>query len=274
MPTWPGQRNYWRERIKPIRSEGGLSYSFDRVADKFDETRFYPDTVMGDILNALEKVLVKGSMTLDAGVGTGRFAGPLQKRGYNVVGVDISPRMLGKAREKGTEDLFRGDLCALPFRDAVFRAAVSIHVLHLIPSWKCALGEIGRVTMDKFLSVAFNKEESPAEELRRLYERVCEENGFEIHHPGMRERELSDLLPTDKVSLIDIHEHPMEVPKLLEGYENRSFSSQWTVPDEIHEMAMEAMHEKYDGLDQVFSLERISLLEWNMDRVRGFAADK
>jgi len=249
-----------------------LSYSFDRVADKFDETRFYPDTVMGDILNALEKVLVKGSRTLDAGVGTGRFAGPLQKRGYDVVGVDISPRMLDKAREKGTENLFKGDLCALPFRDAVFSAAISIHVLHLIPSWKCALGEIGRVTTDRFLSVAFNKEDSPAEALRRLYERVCEENGFEIHHPGMRERELPDLLPADRVSLIDMHEHSIEVPKMLDGYEDRILSCQWTVPDEIHQIAMEAMHEKYDGVDQVFSIERISLLEWSMDRVRAYAS--
>ncbi|MFH1578803.1 MAG: class I SAM-dependent methyltransferase [Thermoplasmatota archaeon] len=257
-----------------MRSENGLSYSFDRVADKFDETRFYPDTVMGDILNALEKVLVKGSRTLDAGVGTGRFAEPLQKRGYDVVGVDISPRMLDNARGKGTENLFRGDLCALPFRDAVFSVAISIHVLHLISSWRCALGEIGRVTTDRFLSVAFNKEESPAEAFRLLYERVCEENGFEIHHPGMRERELPDLLPADRVSLIDMHEHTMEVPKLLDGYENRIFSSQWTVPDEIHEIAMEAMHEKYDGVDQVFSIERISLLEWSMDRVRSYAAGR
>ena len=249
-----------------------MSYSFDRVADKFDETRFYPDTVMGDILNALEKVLVKGSRTLDAGVGTGRFAGPLQKRGYDVVGVDISPRMLDKAREKGTENLFKGDLCALPFRDAVFSAAISIHVLHLIPSWKCALGEIGRVTTDRFLSVAFNKEESPAEALRRLYERVCEENGFEIHHPGMRERELRSLRPAERVSLIDMHEHTIEVPKMLDGYEDRILSCQWTVPDEIHQIAMEAMHEKYDGVDQVFSIERISLLEWSMDRVRAYAA--
>jgi ubiquinone/menaquinone biosynthesis C-methylase UbiE len=251
-----------------------LSFSFDRVADKFDETRFYPDTVIGDILDALEKVLVRGSRTLDAGVGTGRFAGPLQKRGYDVVGVDISPRMLDKAREKGTDNLFRGGMCALPFMDAVFGATISIHVLHLIPTWRYALGEIGRVTTDKFLSVAFNKEESPAEELRRLYERVCEENGFEIHHPGMRERELPDLLPADRVSLIDMHEHTLEVPKLLDEYEDRILSCQWTVPDEIHEIAMEALHEKYDDVEQVFSIERISLLEWNMERVRAFAADE
>jgi hypothetical protein len=60
----------------------------------------------------------------------------------------------------------------------------------------------------------------------------------------------------------------------LDGYENRIFSSQWTVPDEIHEIAMEAMHEKYDGVSEVFSIERISLLEWNMDRVRSYAAGR
>jgi hypothetical protein len=59
---------------------------------------------------------------------------------------------------------------------------------------------------------------------------------------------------------------------MLDGYEDRILSCQWTVPDEIHQIAMEAMHEKYDGVDQVFSIERISLLEWSMDRVRAYAS--
>lgn len=249
-----------------------MAYSFDRVAERFDETRYYPDNVMTQIVSSLANALQDGARVLDAGVGTGRFANPLQKKGYEVVGLDISPRMLDKAKEKGTENLFRGDLCAIPFTDSSFSAAMSIHVLHLISTWRCALGEIGRVTTDKFLSVAFNREESPAEELRRLYERVCEENGFEIHHPGMRERELPDLLPADRQSVITLHEHPIEVAKMLSGYEDRILSCQWLVPDEVHEIAMKALREQYNGVVQIFGREKISLLEWDMDRVRGFAA--
>ena len=57
---------------------------------------------------------------LDAGCGTGRHLVPLCKRGYRVVGVDVSPAMLGVARARLSEaglagSLVWGDLRSLPF---------------------------------------------------------------------------------------------------------------------------------------------------------------
>ena len=135
-----------------------MSISFDRIADKYDTTRGYPDQVMEDMINALGKVLDKEKRILDAGVGTARFARPLQVRGFDIVGLDISRRMLTKARAKGTSDLLRGDMCSMPFRDHVFGTTLSIHVLHLISKWRCALAEVGRVTTDNFISIAVHNE--------------------------------------------------------------------------------------------------------------------
>ena len=245
-----------------------MGISFDRIADKYDTTRGYPENIMRDILEALDKELRKKDIILDAGMGTGRFTKPLQANGYQVVGVDISPRMITKAREKGVENMFRADLLALPFRDLVFDKTISIHVLHLIKHWRDALREIGRVTKEEFISVAFNKEDSPAEEIRNAYDRACEELGHVVRHPGMRERELPDVLQPDDVRPIVLHEHPVDVKSLIQDYETRTFSSQWSVPDEIHDEAIELLKDQFGELDQVQGIERISLMIWNADKLR------
>jgi SAM-dependent methyltransferase len=249
-----------------------LGISFDRIADRYDATRGYPEWVMEDILAALGRTLSKDSLILDSGVGTGRFAQPLQARGYRVVGVDISSRMLGKAREKGTEGLVKADVCVLPFRDGVFESAMSVHVMHLISTWRCALAEIGRVTTRDFMSVAFNKEESPAEQFRRFYDQACADLGFDVRHPGVHERELPDVLPVDEARLITLHEHPVDVQKLLDDYEARTYSSQWEVPEEIHEEAIAVLRERYEGVVEVEGRESISLLIWDLARVREFVS--
>jgi len=248
-----------------------MSVPFDRIADRFDETRGYPEHVMADILAAIEQVIDRNESLLDAGVGTGRFASPLQTKGYRVVGVDLAPRMLGKAREKGVEDLVRGDLCHLPFTDRAFGSAMSIHVLHLISEWRVALAEIGRVTKGIYVSVAFEKQESPAQLIRDYYDEACARLGYDISHPGMRERELPDILPPDSQRPIVLHEHEVDVDGLIDDYESRTYSSQWTVPEDIHSEAIDAMREKYAGIGTVKGIEKISLLTWKAEKLRGLA---
>jgi ubiquinone/menaquinone biosynthesis C-methylase UbiE len=250
-----------------------LGLSFDRIADRYDTTRWYPDQVMEDILSVLEKNLDPEKPIMDAGVGTGRFAKPLQDAGFTVVGVDISARMLEKARQKSAQDLFRADITALPFKDEAFGSALSIHVLHLISNWKLALREISRVTSGHLVSVAFNKMESPAEELRRFYDQTCADLGYVVRHPGMREREMPEVFEPDEEITITMHEHPIDVRNIISDYSNRTYSNQWMIPEDIHQQAIEALQERYDGVDQVIGRERISLLKWSADRIWEFAGD-
>lgn len=245
-----------------------LTVSFDRIADRFDSTRSYPEHVMAKMVDAVSEALPEHARLLDAGVGTGRFAGPLQSRGFDVTGIDISGRMLGKAREKHVENLVRSDLRMMPFSDDSFTAALSVHVLHLISDWRRALSEIGRVTAVEFLSIAFDRSDSPAGKIGDFYDRVCEELGFSMGHPGMRERELPDLLPADSHTAVTVHEHTVDVRMLIEDYGARTYSSQWSVPEEIHVQAMERMRREYEGVERVTGRERISLLRWDIKRIR------
>jgi hypothetical protein len=115
------------------------------------------------------------------------------------------------------------------------------------------------------------KEESPAEEVRDLYDEACKQLGFEVHHPGVHERELPELLPPDSEKLIAALERPVDVLKLIENYESRTYSLQWSVPDDIHAQAIQAMREACEGIETVMGKERIVLLVWDMKRIRKFS---
>lgn len=71
-----------------------------RWADKYDEWH----TGLMDDEGAVATLhdLASGGTVLELGVGTGRLAVPLAERGVEVVGVDISPEMLAKLRDKSS----------------------------------------------------------------------------------------------------------------------------------------------------------------------------
>lgn len=66
----------------------------------------------------LEEIFKKNNVEriLDAGGGEGRLAGPLSSRGYVVVGVDRSPGLVKKAKDKDL-DFIVGDLKELPIKE-------------------------------------------------------------------------------------------------------------------------------------------------------------
>jgi len=75
---------------------------FENYGNKYDSEPFTQGT-LGEC-DFLEKEIDKDASKkiLDIGCGTGRHTIELTKRGYNVVGVDLSENMLQKAREKAS----------------------------------------------------------------------------------------------------------------------------------------------------------------------------
>ena len=73
-------------------------------------------------------------MALELGVGPGGIAGPMSRRGMQVVGIDLSPEALQRAKEHCRGDqvaLLRGSGFALPFADQSFSLVYTSQVLHL-----------------------------------------------------------------------------------------------------------------------------------------------
>src|SRR5690606_9017335 len=83
---------------------------------------------------------------LDAACGTGRHARRLVDLGHDVVGVDLTPEMLERARERVPEATFaEGDLHALPAPDAAFDLVVCGLALAHLPDLRAAVAELARV---------------------------------------------------------------------------------------------------------------------------------
>ena len=90
--------------------------------------------------------LPAGSRVLDAGCGTGRYSAHLLARGHSVAGVDLSPDMLARARQKLPDvDFLEGQLDALPVEDATFDAAVCALTLVHLPDLGVAAREFARI---------------------------------------------------------------------------------------------------------------------------------
>src|SRR3989475_1307023 len=126
--------------------------SFDRVAAIYDETRSLAPRAMARVLAVLVDEL-HGKRVLEIGVGTGRYAVPLQKSGIRVVGVDISRKMVEIGLAKGLRDVIFADAARLPFKSGSFDVGTTNHVLHLIPDWRGALSEIRRATRGMYFPV-------------------------------------------------------------------------------------------------------------------------
>ena len=98
-----------------------------------------------DPMHALFATLPAGT-ALDAACGTGRHSVHLAQAGHRIIGVDRSPAMLAKAREKLPQGEFReGELTALPLDRASVDAAVCALALVHLADLAGAVAELARI---------------------------------------------------------------------------------------------------------------------------------
>lgn len=126
---------------------------FDSFGDAFDsayESRGAGGRTLRRRLAAVLELVGPGpGEVLDAGMGGGVVCQQLERRGWSVAGVDISPRMVELAHLRLPhlrERLVEGSILALPFDDGRFDAVVVTGVLEYVEGALApALAEVSRV---------------------------------------------------------------------------------------------------------------------------------
>jgi ubiquinone/menaquinone biosynthesis C-methylase UbiE len=120
------------------------SISFDRIADRYDETR--GGERRGQHMAAeIDPYFGPARRVLEVGVGTGIVAVALARLGRSVVGVDISAEMLGRAHDRIGSRVARADAHTLPVPPTSVDAAYLVWVLHLVADPPAVIAECARV---------------------------------------------------------------------------------------------------------------------------------
>ena len=112
------------------------------------------------------RVKSPGRRALDLATGTGDIAFRLASDGWDVLGLDVTPRMIELAREKAAQARNRsvprflvGDMLALPFPAGSFDVVTAGYGLRNVPDLRSAIDEMHRVLKDggQALSLDFNR---------------------------------------------------------------------------------------------------------------------
>jgi ubiquinone/menaquinone biosynthesis C-methylase UbiE len=126
---------------------------FDDWTEKYGQ---WFETPIGKLIRGYEQELILemlepecGDIILDAGCGTGIFVADLIEAGARVIGLELSPAMLRRAKVKLSGQAFhplQGDMIRLPFADNSFHRTVSNTAIEFIKDAGSAIDELFRVT--------------------------------------------------------------------------------------------------------------------------------
>ncbi len=156
LATPDGKRRYVRSLFATIADR----YDFITVALSYGQDRRWKRRVVSLVAPT------SGQRALDLATGTGDIAFALAARGADVVGLDITPRMIEIARRKAPRpasparpSFIVGDMLALPFPSASFDIVTTGYGLRNVPDLARAIDEIRRVLRPggRFVSLDFNR---------------------------------------------------------------------------------------------------------------------
>jgi ubiquinone/menaquinone biosynthesis C-methylase UbiE len=240
------------------------SRSFDRAADIYDQTRFLLEPIATHGIQAILDIIGSKARVLDVGTGTGRISVPLLERGVDLIGCDLSAKMLRRLQEKlPSARIAQADASLLPFPTAHFDFVMTVHVLHLIPPWREALREFKRVLKPEGMYFNVKTWEpvglSIRGEIREFWRSWLKAHGVNAYLTGVQ-RNAESLAELQSLGARLTEEEVIRYPlaftlrEELERFASRVYSDAWDVPKAIFETSLEELrtwvHHEYGDLDQ------------------------
>lgn len=249
---------------------------FDRISDVYDETR---EPLTSEALDKVATILTRHGdrRILEAGVGTGRIALPLQQRNFEMVGVDLSKGMLMKARGKGVQSLILADANQLPLRDEQFDAALMAHVIHLLENPAKTFESLRRTASKEIVVLVRKRDYTSATDdgrttIRESFRRVAAEMGYELQgRPGgwrdgfRKENEFLSMFPPNELVVVEDKLVVTTLRERLSFFEKRAYGFT-DMPEEVFRKVMQGVIKSVDA-DREVRFRRVEQMAiWRVSR--------
>jgi demethylmenaquinone methyltransferase / 2-methoxy-6-polyprenyl-1,4-benzoquinol methylase len=166
IATPDGKRRYVRKLFSTIADR----YDLITVVLSYGQDRRWKRRLV-DLAAPPLAFVDSGGRALDLATGTGDIAFRLASSGWNVVGLDVTQRMIELARSKAAArrldrsipGFLVGDMLALPFPARVFDVVTAGYGLRNVPDLRAAIDEMHRVLKSggQVLSLDFNRPSNP-----------------------------------------------------------------------------------------------------------------
>jgi ubiquinone/menaquinone biosynthesis C-methylase UbiE len=193
------------------------SISFERIADRYDETR--GGDARGEVAAEALAPWCQ-SPVLEVGIGTGTVALGLRRLGRVVVGGDLSPAMLERAQRRLGSSVVVFDGTCLPHPDGSVATVLFSWVLQLVDDPGLLLAEASRVLgpggrvivlraesisspndIDRVTKPMFEQLRAAPDRPSHLAE-LCHGRGLRLTFTGLTEAQPSDVSPAEMAVLI------------------------------------------------------------------------
>lgn len=222
------------------------SIVFDRVATVYDRSRFIPDTHQAAVADGIADLAdaMPDSRFFEIGIGTGRIALPLLRRGARYVGVDLSLPMMAVLRDKAADAddlrLAQADATRLPFADTAFDIGIVAHVFHLIPNWTDAADELCRVVDPRGgIVICATARGEPEDGFRQAWREITQRHGVVMQRRGAED--LDAAVRHFEARGAKIQERTLTtwtvdqpIADAFELLKSRTYSSTWSVDDGVY----------------------------------------
>lgn len=250
---------------------------FNRISDIYDETR---QPLTAEAIDRAAEILHadRVRLVLEAGVGTGRIALPLQQRKFKIYGVDLAKRMLMRANAKGIKNLILADANCLPIREKQVDAAILAHVIHLLENPELTFTSLRRVARKEIVAFVRKRNGSPATDdgrtsLRENFRRAAIELGYEVPDrpvgwwtASRKEIEFLSTSPPTELLTIEDREVVTTVGERISFYEKRAYGHPPELPEEQFKEVMNRVKESMD-LDRQIRYRRAEQMAiWRLAR--------